>query len=136
MKSVPVLVVVAHLASLPLRERGLKYVAHLHPPALVVSLPLRERGLKYYLCIVKKYVAWSLPLRERGLKFVVLVLGIKKAPVAPFTGAWIEIVWPFSYFAICFSSLPLRERGLKSRNDDEGNGNPESLPLRERGLKC
>ena len=78
------------------------------------SLPSRERGLKYYLCIVKKYVAWSLPSRERGLKCYHNIRtrrtnmslpsrerGLKSdaaaipgstVTVAPFTGAWIEIL--------------------------------------------
>ena len=76
--------------------------------------------------------------------------------VAPYTGAWIEIV----YCVHCvktMESLPTRERGLKSvevpaQVDDVGVApytgawieiilsctifsSPESLPTRERGLK-
>ena len=43
-------------------------------------------------------VSGSLPSRERGLKFDVLDAGPPAAGVAPFTGAWIEILklLPFS----------------------------------------
>ena len=34
----------------------------------------------------------SLPSRERGLKFSLLSLVVKPSIVAPFAGAWIEIV--------------------------------------------
>ena len=54
--------------------------------------------------------------------------------VAPFTGARIEmlvscesLVWP--------SSLPSRERGLKSEDDPVPAVGQGSLPSRERGLK-
>ena len=57
------------MMSLPLRERGLKYVARPHPVCARVSLPLRERGLK-------SAPHWHAPGGDH---------------VAPFTGAWIEI---------------------------------------------
>ena len=54
--------------------------------------------------------------------------------VAPFTGAWIEIA------RNCVgskpsTSLPSRERGLKSVVCDDGTSVGGSLPSRERGLK-
>ena len=54
--------------------------------------------------------------------------------VAPFTGAWIEIL------AIARDekereSLPSRERGLKSERRHQKIRHVESLPSRERGLK-
>ena len=54
--------------------------------------------------------------------------------VAPFTGAWIEIGHVFQDVD-GVGSLPLRERGLKSRATGSARGRGRSLPLRERGLK-
>ena len=54
--------------------------------------------------------------------------------VAPYAGAWIEIVW-WTRLAEEGGSLPTRERGLKYRSDDLGVRKFKSLPTRERGLK-
>ena len=55
-------------------------------------------------------------------------------PVAPFAGAWIEIVPLYArYFST--TSLPSRERGLKSRRGYVEWRFKKSLPSRERGLK-
>ena len=54
--------------------------------------------------------------------------------VAPFTGAWIEIVLvAFSYAWL--ASLPSRERGLKLGKGVIAKEGNKSLPSRERGLK-
>ena len=84
------------------------------PAAASRSLPLRERGLKYHDLDIICEDHESLPLRERGLKY-----GLAGQPwlciqVAPFTGAWIEIV-PRVPGRRAGGSLPLRERGLKLR---------------------
>ena len=77
--------------------------------------------------------------------------------VAPFTGAWIEIVTAPGPIAFESVSLPSRERGLKSAADERGRAQihvapftgawieihyrcadaceEQSLPSRERGLK-
>ena len=54
--------------------------------------------------------------------------------VAPFTGAWIEILtlWGLNRPE---PSLPLRERGLKCFGQAQRKPEDRSLPLRERGLK-
>ena len=54
--------------------------------------------------------------------------------VAPYTGAWIEIALRTIGGAIG-SSLPTRERGLKSKSSRDANRQGQSLPTRERGLK-
>ena len=54
--------------------------------------------------------------------------------VAPFAGAWIEIIFWFREMA-GVSSLPSRERGLKSSTLDAKYDCSLSLPSRERGLK-
>ncbi len=54
--------------------------------------------------------------------------------VAPFAGAWIEIM--FDYDKMCLGeSLPSRERGLKYYFTLDGGNLTPSLPSRERGLK-
>ena len=55
------------------------------------SLPSRERGLKYVTPFVYVRYSKSLPSRERGLKYMQMVL-IMYRIVAPFAGAWIEII--------------------------------------------
>ena len=54
--------------SLPLWERGLKYVAVISSGGGTVSLPLWERGLKFIPIFRKRVLEKSLPLWERGLK--------------------------------------------------------------------
>ena len=56
------------------------------------SLPSRERGLKSYNHISKLDAYTSLPSRERGLKSYQLFLHNHTFLVAPFAGAWIEIL--------------------------------------------
>ena len=80
------------LLSLPSRERGLKsynltcfHVQHL-------SLPSRERGLKSWVVSQFAISGVSLPSRERGLKYSHEEFTTKEQRVAPFAGAWIEII--------------------------------------------
>ena len=54
--------------------------------------------------------------------------------VAPFAGAWIEIVLTVLW-KVFRMSLPSRERGLKWRCRCPSAGQTLSLPSRERGLK-
>ena len=78
--------------SLPSRERGLKLRGTWPGSNATRSLPSRERGLKskgYFRG--GKYVS-SLPSRERGLKFHAPHLSTISHAVAPFAGAWIEIL--------------------------------------------
>ena len=85
---------------------------------LRLSLPTRERGLKFSYLPVKPDSAASLPTRERGLKSAALDNKIIKGFVAPYTGAWIEIILWDAPAASAARSLPTRERGLKFRIDD------------------
>ena len=57
-------------ASLPSRERGLKYVNVNFMKATRWSLPSRERGLKSKDGEMDKALDKSLPSRERGLKLL------------------------------------------------------------------
>ena len=56
--------------------------------------------------------------------------------VAPFAGAWIEIFSRWRQDVHDLPSLPSRERGLKSSGTCTSRPVPASLPSRERGLKC
>ena len=80
-------------SSLPSRERGLKYESMVSMRKYRSSLPSRERGLKSYYGVTSGDFAQSLPSRERGLKYRRVRPAAPTWPVAPFTGAWIEIVW-------------------------------------------
>ena len=56
------------------------------------SLPSRERGLKFADGGGDQGGDGSLPSRERGLKSVNLLPSGHSIPVAPFAGAWIEML--------------------------------------------
>ena len=56
------------------------------------SLPSRERGLKFSVNVLDAPRIVSLPSRERGLKSCSGCWFAKSSVVAPFSGAWIEIV--------------------------------------------
>ena len=55
-------------------------------------------------------------------------------PVAPFMGAWIEIMLRLSV-GLAVASLPSWERGLKSHHPERLTHGVLSLPSWERGLK-
>ena len=78
--------------SLPSRERGLKFYDSFDFAICNLSLPSRERGLKYeiYQSIFIRHE--SLPSRERGLKCPYTGNVHTGYSVAPFAGAWIEIL--------------------------------------------
>ena len=99
------------------------------------SLPSRERGLKYrpqQRNVMKLLVA---PFTGAWIEISNRSLASLRATVAPFTGAWIEIL-PQARSRPVMSSLPSRERGLKSYKAFECRATMSgSLPSRERGLK-
>ena len=55
----------------------------------------------------------SHPSRVRGLKYFPINFLFLNSSVAPFAGAWIEIVLPCDYHTKSFKSHPSRVRGLK-----------------------
>ena len=100
----------------------------------------------------------SLPTRERGLKYLIYPPLNISFTVAPYAGAWIEIVNCIPVDRVK-RSLPTRERGLKygwcvipfvegtvapyagawieiTKRDKCIRTPRRSLPTRERGLKC
>ena len=88
------------IVSLPSRERGLKY-DRLPPVAKAgPSLPSRERGLKWGRGWWLHPRSESLPSRERGLKSFDIEDKGALLPVAPFTGAWIEILFSRSTYVL------------------------------------
>ena len=121
-----------------------------------MSLPLRERGLKY-LFNVRNYLSFSVaPLAGAWIEICFIRASVVSSSVAPLAGAWIEIniscdqvrkpmVAPLAGAWIEMQilrrpqrhrpSLPLRERGLKSFPGYSLLFCRLSLPLRERGLK-
>ena len=58
-----------------------------------MSLPTRERGLKFQIHFHGTNTPLSLPTRERGLKSIERRIFLLMLSVAPYTGAWIEIVF-------------------------------------------
>ena len=58
----------------------------------LLSLPMRERGLKFILSILPAVPVMSLPMRERGLKYVMPDEDLAKDLSLPMRGAWIEIL--------------------------------------------
>ena len=106
------------------------------PSGITWSLPSRERGLKCTLLRSGQLSAVkSLPSRERGLKSHTVGAVRVGTPVAPFTGAWIEMAWAVEH-GTSLASLPSRERGLKFQQVQNLLKQAGSLPSRERGLKC
>ena len=143
-------------ASLPTRERGLKFCIPMYALSSSLSLPTRERGLKllaYVPCIL---AIESLPTRERGLKSVNPFLISYNLIVAPYTGAWIEMllfcfngktdnVAPYtgawiemSVLALCLdrgSVAPYTGAWIEIDIQESCPRQLKSLPTRERGLK-
>ena len=99
-----------------------------------LSLPSRERGLKSVCPAPEQSNHLSLPSRERGLKSPSAIISFLSFIVAPFAGAWIEIVTGPLHPCSC-KSLPSRERGLKFKERAYSSTHIWSLPSRERGLK-
>ena len=58
----------------------------------MMSRPSRARGLKYHHYNYTTVIFWSRPSRARGLKSARIFKHTVLNAVAPFTGAWIEIV--------------------------------------------
>ena len=78
--------------SLPSWERGLKYYHETDEIDWALSLPSWERGLKFVADFGGRCAGESLPSWERGLKYSCYdTINVIKV-VAPFMGAWIEIL--------------------------------------------
>ena len=75
----------------PTRVRGLKFFGLVVTQSQCASHPTRVRGLKFYTIYVGYLILTSHPTRVRGLKSLDRALSAARCPVAPYTGAWIEI---------------------------------------------
>ncbi len=81
----------------------------------VESLPVRERGLKF----ITENHAWAVNVAPRSGAWIEIKNGqyvIRPSFVAPRSGAWIEM-GEASTVVCQFGSLPVRERGLKCLNN-------------------
>ena len=79
-----------------------------------MSHPSRVRGLKCCMGPLRDdCIKMSHPSRVRGLKYRVNCVIYGTRYVAPFAGAWIEIICPGRARAGCDASHPSRVRGLK-----------------------
>ena len=77
------------------------------------SLRSSERGLKLLSHFAQDTEQLSLRSSERGLKYLRHWQSIRLKEVAPFVGAWIEIISP-RQASVFLMSLRSSERGLKS----------------------
>ena len=110
---------VKQIASLSLRERGLKYLL-LQTLALIrESLSLRERGLKSASCRNIAVACKSLSLRERGLKYYQFAKFHEHFFVALLARAWIEIAFPFRAYWRVYVAL-LARAWIEIRATDTG----------------
>ncbi len=122
-------------ASLPSRERGLKFEDPKPVKRLHESLPSRERGLKCESWRTLHAGGQSLPSRERGLKSFESVSHLVVGHVAPFTGAWIEIHCSVSADRAMVVA-PFTGAWIEIVRGAGQGADLRSLPSRERGLKC
>ena len=76
----------------PSRVRGLKFEHMIHAQQTAPSHPSRVRGLKYSPLSASCWLPESHPSRVRGLKSLPAICRSRPVFVAPFTGAWIEIL--------------------------------------------
>ena len=157
MKSRKIFPIDIAIGSLPSRERGLKLYPS-HPwtaeedvaPFAGAWIEIKASGLPADYRLVAPFAgAWiEIPLnfpRGRGcrvapfagawIEIVTIAFASSFVMVAPFAGAWIEISGVKLQYLRKKSSLPSRERGLKSQMRVLEREETMSLPSRERGLK-
>ena len=100
--------------SLPLRERGLKSEQHVRKIGKGDVAPLAGAWIEIVVKInISPYIPVA-PLAGAWIEIVIEGIDEKNEDVAPLAGAWIEIRRDRMTVAIAPTSLPLRERGLKS----------------------
>ena len=101
-------------SSLPSRERGLKWSCSQHVKGQGLVAPLAGAWIEISPALYTSTAANVAPLAGAWIEIAALFFTAVPIPVAPLAGAWIEIVCLLSGPSP-FSSLPSRERGLKSR---------------------
>ena len=80
---------------------------------ILLSLPSRERGLKFSYFVWSYTTIFVAPFAGAWIEIVCITSTDYPGEVAPFAGAWIEIYPPASRKCKLITSLPSRERGLK-----------------------
>ena len=99
------------------------------------SLPSRERGLKFRLTTCWRQCRSVAPFTGAWIEIQVAMTAVAASNVAPFTGAWIEIV-PQSIRAHTLIVAPFTGAWIEiSAAKEKVAGFFSSLPSRERGLK-
>ena len=101
---------------------------------LHASLPTRERGLKFTSRGIQERYFEVAPYTGAWIEIALFTPIFAASAVAPYTGAWIEI-GKTQQMVFLFLSLPTRERGLKLPIRLLCTVGKTSLPTRERGLK-
>ena len=119
----------------PSRVRGLKSGLRDGPGDTPLSHPSRVRGLKYEVPERQRLHLRSHPSRVRGLKLCLVYRTDSGCLVAPFTGAWIEMILRSFAKGATKMSHPSRVRGLKYADRGRSGGRGWSHPSRVRGLK-
>ena len=104
-----------------------KFIRWFAPEKQLKTLAL---SLLIYYALMLKELIWVVFVNVSQYKFE----DLWNIAVAPFAGAWIEILTVHSFCRLRMS-LPSRERGLKFSLTDTAVMNSLSLPSRERGLK-
>ena len=100
----------------------------------LLSLPMRERGLKFVFSLAL-WVSYVAPHAGAWIEIGTSMGELLRWMVAPHAGAWIEMPQGIVQGSAPRSSLPMRERGLKCKLDLNRFLCNTSLPMRERGLK-
>ena len=92
----------------------MKFLSFSPVSLLPQSLPSRERGLKFTNMSLAVWAEQVAPFAGAWIEILDNGRVLKADFVAPFAGAWIEMLFsPYRQTHIC-ESLPSRERGLKS----------------------
>ena len=111
----------ARSTSLPSRERGLKSVRRLTCACTPQVAPLAGAWIEISPALYTSTAANVAPLAGAWIEIAALFFTAVPIPVAPLAGAWIEIPVNCSLW-LTKSSLPSRERGLKSLGSPSCDG--------------
>ena len=98
------------------------------------SLPTRERGLKYVLPPPSRRIPSVAPYTGAWIEIVASAYVAKSGMVAPYTGAWIEISESMTQFRPIFVA-PYTGAWIEIPSVSQMIYPRWSLPTRERGLK-
>ena len=123
------------ILSHPTRVRGLKFFGFVVAQSQCASHPTRVRGLKSSTSQEIVTVLIVAPYTGAWIEILFYLLSPLPRPVAPYTGAWIEIQIRHRKMVTLWPSHPTRVRGLKSSSLLLPRYTATSHPTRVRGLK-